>query len=146
VRRSLEGAVLAGVALLYFLEARSFRTGFIADPIGPRAFPFGIGALAFLAGAAIFFSKRASAEERLEAPALLRMVVLTASLLGYALLLEPLGFVLSTTIAAAVLVILFRGRPLEAVAFGLFLGLSIYFLFVYPLSLPLPFGRLFERT
>jgi putative tricarboxylic transport membrane protein len=146
MKRSLEGAVLAGLALLYFLEARSFRTGFLADPIGPRAFPFGIGALAFLVGIAIFFSRPGGTEEPIETPALLRMVVLTGSLLGYALLLEPLGFVLSTTAATAVLVILFRGRPLEALAFGLLLGLAIYFLFAYPLSLPLPFGRLFERA
>jgi putative tricarboxylic transport membrane protein len=146
VRRNVEGAVLAGVALLYFLQARSFRTGFLADPIGPRAFPFGIGALAFLVGVGIFFAKPLEREAPLEAPAFLRILVLTVSLLGYALLLEPLGFVLSTTLVTAALVLLFKGRPLEAIAFGFLLGLALYYLFAHPLSLPLPFGRLFERT
>jgi putative tricarboxylic transport membrane protein len=139
-----EGAVVAVLALLYVFAAREFRTSFIADPIGPRAFPVGIGILALVVGLGLFVSGEREEHPSTDAPARLRAAVLAASLLGYAILLEPLGFIVSTTLETMALVVLFRGRFLHGFAFGLLAGIALFLLFGYGLSIPLPAGRLFS--
>ncbi len=146
MRWSWAGAILSSFALLYIVAARGFETGFIADPIGPRAFPVGIGLLALLAGLALFLTERGASKEPMDAPARLRASLLGATLFAYALLLEPLGFIVSTLLATTVLVVLFRGRALYGLAFGLVVGVVVFFLFGYGLSLPLPVGRLFAGS
>ena len=143
MRWSWAGAVLVGLAAVYVIAARDFETGFIADPIGPRAFPVGIGFLAGVVGLALFFTKKGAASESMDAPAKLRASLLTATLFSYALLLEPLGFILTTLVAMTAMVALFRGRILNGLVFGLLIGAGVFFLFGYGLSLPLPLGRLF---
>ncbi len=140
---SWEGAILASLSLLYVVEARGFETGFIADPIGPKAFPVGIGLFAFLSGLALFFTGRGAPGEPLDSPAKLRASLLAGTLFAYALLLEPLGFIVSTVLAMTMLVVLFRGRFFHGLAFGLLIGIAVFLLFGYGLSLPLPLGRLF---
>jgi putative tricarboxylic transport membrane protein len=144
VRWSGDGAILASLALFYLVAAREFETGFIADPIGPRAFPIGIGLLAGLVGVALFFTKEGATAEPMDAPARLRSSLLALVLFAYAFLLEPLGFILSTVLAMTALAGLFRGRVLHGLAFGLLVGVVVFFLFGYALSLPLPVGRLFS--
>jgi putative tricarboxylic transport membrane protein len=143
VRRNWEGAILAAIALLYLVAAREFQTGFIADPIGPRAFPIGIGLLTGLVGLSLFFTRKGKPAEPLDAPARLRSLILAIVLFAYAFLLEPLGFIVSTVLAMTALVALFRGRILQGLTFGLLIGVLVFFLFGYALSLPLPVGRLF---
>ncbi|HEY7820153.1 MAG TPA: hypothetical protein VIG29_18165, partial [Vicinamibacteria bacterium] len=63
------GAILLPLSTLYVVEARGFETGFIADPIGPRAFPVGIGLLGSLVGVALFFTARGAPVEPMDAPA-----------------------------------------------------------------------------
>jgi putative tricarboxylic transport membrane protein len=145
VKWSWGGAILL-LSLLYVVEARGFETGFIADPIGPRAFPVGIGLLGSLVGVALFFTGRGAPVEPMDAPARLRASLLAMTLFGYALLLEPLGFILSTLLAMTGLVTLFRGRLLIGILFGLLIGVTVFFLFGYGLSLPLPIGRLFAES
>jgi putative tricarboxylic transport membrane protein len=146
VRWSWEGAILASVSLFYVAGARGFETGFIADPIGPRAFPVGIGLLAVLVGLSLFFTARGAPGEPMDAHARLRASLLAATLFVYWLLLEPLGFIVSTLVAMTVLVALFRGHVLHGLAFGLMVGVAVFFLFGYGLSLPLPMGRLFTGS
>ena len=140
---SWEGAILASLSLLFAVEARDFETAFIADPIGPKAFPVGIGLLAFLSGLALFFTRRGEPREPMDSPAKLRASLLVATLFTYAVLLEPLGFIVSTVLVMTVLVVLFHGRFLHGLAFGLLIGVAVFFLFGYGLSMPLPLGRLF---
>lgn len=146
MRWSREGASVAALAALYVFEARDFETGFIADPIGPRAFPVGIGVLALLAGLGLFFTGKPEARERMDGPARLRALALAASLFAYTSLLEPIGFIAATTLAMTVLVVLFRGRVLHGVVGGFVTGVAVYFVFGYGLSLPLPLGRIFSGS
>ena len=44
----LAGLVLLLVATFYLFEARRFEAGFIADPIGPRAFPYVLGTILWI--------------------------------------------------------------------------------------------------
>lgn len=62
------------------------------------------------------------------------------ALLAYALLFEPLGFVLSTALAGFSLGLLFGGRLLPSALSGLLMGTLLYGLFDYLLDVPLPLG------
>ena len=62
------------------------------------------------------------------------------ALLAYALLFEPLGFVLSTALAGFSLGLLFGGRLLPSALSGLLMGTLLYGLFDYLLDVPLLLG------
>jgi putative tricarboxylic transport membrane protein len=146
VKWSRVGASIAALAAIYVFEALEFETSFIADPIGPRAFPVGIGLLTLLAGSGLFFTEKPGARERMDAAARLRAAALAATLLAYALLLEALGFIAATTPVMMIAVVLFRGRLLSGLLGGLVTAIAIYYLFGYGLSIPLPLGRIFSGS
>jgi putative tricarboxylic transport membrane protein len=147
VKGKLPAIVLAAVAAVYLYLARSFETGFIADPIGPKAFPYGIGILAVLS--ALLLLREAPSpsptgkREPLEGPFLLRASLLTAVLLAYAAVLDTIGFIVSTTVVMTALVGLFRGRLLPGLLFGFVSSVLFFAVFTYGLSVPLPFGTVF---
>jgi putative tricarboxylic transport membrane protein len=63
-------------------------------------------------------------------------------MLGYALFLVPVGFLIATTILAAALAAMLGARPLQAVASGALVSVGVYFLFTQGLELSLPAGKL----
>lgn len=140
MRRKLPAVVLAATAVFYLLEARSFETGFIADPIGPRAFPYGIGTLLLTSSVVLLLVREERSMARLDSSARLRALTLGVSLALYALLLEPLGFMVATTLEMTLLVLLFRGRFLHGLLGALALSALFFFVFAYVLSVPLPLG------
>lgn len=144
MREKGSALVLAAAAAWYAYQARSFETGFIADPIGPKAFPYAIGILALVAAVLLFVEKpNEGTREPIDKPFVLRGVALAGGLLAYAVVLEPIGFILATTLFVTALVELFRGRFLHGLAFGFLLSLVFFFLFTYGLALPLPIGAIF---
>ena len=78
--------------------------------------------------------------EALSRQALQRAGLCILTLLAYALLFEPLGFVLSTALATFVLGLLFTGRVLPCLISGVLMGVLLYALFDYALDVPLPLG------
>lgn len=135
------GLALAAISGAAIALATSFRAGFIADPIGPRAFPFGIfGLLAVLGLGLSVWGKHESA---LDGLVLRRAAILMGSLVAYVGLLSALGFVLTTTLEAALLGVLFGGRPARCLAASFVMAVSLFVLFVYGFSVPLPIGELF---
>ena len=83
----IAGGLLSLIALLYLFEARSFETGFIADPIGPKAFPFVLGAV--LVGLSIGLAVRPGTEASWPPRSLWwRWVAVTTALLIYAFILN----------------------------------------------------------
>jgi len=142
------GAVGA-LALAIALEATTFDVAFPTDPLGPKAFPLVAAVLFAFGGAALW---RAGAEPAagetvggpqpsLGDPSLAWLIPLaTASFVGYALLLAPLGFVLATTLEFAVLARLFGGTWVKGAAAGIVFASLLYAVFVFGLGLPLPLG------
>jgi putative tricarboxylic transport membrane protein len=63
-------------------------------------------------------------------------------MLAYALLLVPVGFLLSTTVLAAILAAMLGARPLPAAASGAVVSVGCYLLFTRGLKLALPTGTL----
>lgn len=135
------GIVLAAASGTAVIVAQSFRAGFIADPIGPRAFPFGIFGLLALLG--VVLALRGTHESAVDSLLLRRAAVLVGSLAAYVVLLSPLGFVVTTTVESALLGVLFGGRPIRCLAASAAMAVSLFLLFVYGFAVPLPIGALF---
>lgn len=137
----LAGLVLLVLSASYLWAASGYRAGF-GDPLGPSAFPrmIGIPAVALSALLIVWPGPEARWARGWR---LLRQAAALAVLVGYALLLDPLGFVPSTFLAVSLLAILMEAGPLRAVFTGLAVAPSLYLLFDRVMGLPLPlFGDL----
>lgn len=138
----LVGAALVVLAVAAGLEALTFRVEFLTDPVGPRAIPLLAAGLLAAAGIAILRRPAAGGEWRGAAP-WRGLALAVLSLLAYAVLLAPLGFLLATTLEVAFLSRLFGGRPWRSLLAAVGFTVALYVLFVYGLALSLPAGRLF---
>jgi len=140
VTRAWFPAALCLLSVLYAWSARGFESGFIADPVGPRAFPYAIGVcLAVTAAVLVFQTLGEGKREREPAPnALGRHAVFVASLVVYANALDVVGYIPGTTALATVTVFLFRGPLGRGLAVSLVVSILIFAVFVLVLRVPLP--------
>lgn len=122
--------------------AWGFQAPFAYDPVGPRAYPLLLLGL-MAAGSLWLLYKPGIGGQQLHMPSALRSTLCVLALLAYALLFEPLGFVISTALAAFALGVLFTGRLVPCAISGVLMGVLLYGLFDYLLDVPLPLG-LFE--
>ncbi|MFV2037848.1 MAG: tripartite tricarboxylate transporter TctB family protein [Paracoccaceae bacterium] len=130
------GLVVLMVALAYIASATQIQSSFLADPVGPRAFPMLIGAVAGICGLVLIVRPDPDPEwpARRTFGALLIAVVV---LVGYAYSLKPLGFLIPTAICAAVLSYQISPRPRMAVITGASLSVGLFALFNLALGLSL---------
>jgi putative tricarboxylic transport membrane protein len=103
---------------------------------GPGLMPAALGALIVVL-AAISFAR--PEVRRIEVPHVGRIGLILASLIGYALLLEPLGYVVATALLLALLLVAFAERrswwqPASAVV----VSVGTYYVFRILLAVPLP--------
>ena len=112
---------------------------FAADPLGPSPFPTAIAMLLALCGLGMLLrpTDGFSPPERRIAPPLLVL-----AMLGYALLMLPLGFMLATALMATTVALLFGARPPAALLVGITTAITLWLLFDKLLDLPLPKGIL----
>ncbi|MDP3814230.1 tripartite tricarboxylate transporter TctB family protein, partial [Pseudomonas sp.] len=133
----LFAAIWLLVCVFLALVAWGFQAPFSYDPVGPRAYPLLL--LVLMGLASLWLVCKPSAER--DTPiswALARKAALCfAALLAYALLFEPLGFILSTALAGFCLGLLFTGKPLPSAISGVLMGVLLYGLFDYLLDVPL---------
>jgi putative tricarboxylic transport membrane protein len=138
------GLVMAVVALAYIAAARQIQTSFLMDPVGPKTFPIIIGCIAALASMYLVFRP----DEEPQWPGLRTLGALAIAvgvLVLYAYSLKPLGFLLPTAIAAALLSYQIAPRPRAAVVTGVCLSAALFGIFRYALGLglvPWPRGLL----
>lgn len=136
------GLVVFFVALAYIAGATQIQTSFLSDPVGPKAFPILIGVVAVIS--ALVLMVRPDPDP--DWPAMRTFGALSVAvivLVSYALLLKPLGFILPTAFAAAVLSyqISPNVRPALMSGAGLSIGLFILFRYAFGLGLvPFPKG------
>ncbi|WP_417661374.1 tripartite tricarboxylate transporter TctB family protein [Pseudomonas sp.] len=121
--------------------AWGFQAPFAYDPVGPRAYPLLLLGL-MGAGSLWLVIKPGLMEQQLHMPTVKRSAMCVLVLLAYALMFEPLGFVLSTTLAVFVLGLLFTGRPVPCLISAVLMGVLLFLLFDYLLDVPLPLGVL----
>ncbi|UTW07033.1 tripartite tricarboxylate transporter TctB family protein [Pseudomonas benzenivorans] len=127
--------ICAGLAV----RAWSFQAPFAYDPVGPRAFPLLLLGL-MGAGSLWLLIKPGLLEQQLHLPSVKRAALCVLALVVYALLFEPLGFVLSTALATFAMGLLFTGRLLPCVVSGALMGSLLFGLFDLVLDVPLPLG------
>jgi putative tricarboxylic transport membrane protein len=72
----------------------------------------------------------------------IELIVAVVVLILYAMLLQPLGFIISTALAVGTLCWRMGARPLKAYITGAVSGVVVYLVFSYALDLALPLGIL----
>ena len=138
----LVGLLLVAVAAGYAWVARGYEAGFFSDPVGPRAFPYLIGSLLGLSGLWLVLKPDPNPTWPPRSQWLAFGVVLI-SLVVYAYLLVPLGFIGATLLEMSLLSMLFGARWWQALGSALLFSLAVYFLFTEALGVTLPTGRWF---
>ena len=103
---------------------------------GAGVLPTALGVIIAALALASFFRPEV---DRIELPQLGRILVILVALAGYALLLEPLGYVIATALLLGVLLMAFAERkqwwqPVAAIA----ISFGTYAIFRLFLSVPLP--------
>lgn len=130
------GLVVILVALAYIASALQIQTSFLSDPLGPKAFPIGVGIVAILCAVVMIVRP----DEEPDWPVLWScgtLAIAVVVLVGYAYALKPLGFLIPTAIVAAILSyqITPNAKNSAIAGVGLSVGLFILFRFVLGLSL-----------
>ncbi|MCC6377215.1 MAG: tripartite tricarboxylate transporter TctB family protein [Burkholderiales bacterium] len=135
------GAVTLAVAIAMGALASQFQAPFSYEPIGPARYPILLAILIGACGAWLLVKPGPPAPW--PGGALLRKVVLMfAALIGYALVFEPLGFMVATALLTFALGLLFDGTWKRVLVGGLLLGPGLYILFDRLLDVVLPLGTL----
>lgn len=143
----ITGCLLLAFAVWFGYTAWTLPAGLFADPIGSRMFPMGV-ALAVAPLALLLIFRPAPVSGTLPDKKIwpsLGVALLT--LIAYAVLLAPLGFILATVVAFELLALLF-GAPfwkglLSAIISTIVLYV-LYVLFSTLLDLYLPTGALLD--
>lgn len=135
------GLVAVLVALAYIASATQVQTSFLSDPVGPKAFPMLVGAVAAICG--MFMVLRPDADPNWPAAkTLLALALCIVVLVSYAYALKPLGFLIPTAITAAILSYQIFPRIHTAIFTGVILSIGLFLLFKYALGLGLfPFPK-----
>ncbi len=137
----LLGAVCLVLGVAFIWGATRIQTGFIIDPLGPQTFPIIIGVV--LATGSLWLLFRPDPDPVW--PALAKAWEIAGAalvMIGYALTLEHLGFVVSTAIAGALLSWRLGSPPVGAIVAGVGISLGIYVIFHLVLGLSLAKGVL----
>lgn len=112
-----------------------------AETVGPETFPTILAVVLVAGGIYLMIKPDPDAHWPLGKSAL-ELVVSLLVLVVYAMLLEPLGFVISTTLAVGTLSWRMGANPRSAFVTGLISAVVVFVLFNYGLSLNLPAGLL----
>ncbi|NVN55364.1 tripartite tricarboxylate transporter TctB family protein [bacterium Scap17] len=136
------GLLMLTLAVAYGWGAQQFPEPFGgAESIGPETFPTLLSIV--LALSSLYLILRPDPDQqwpwsRTGAEMVLAIVILCL----YTALLEPLGFIVTTTAAVGTLCWRMGSRPIRAYVTGLLGGIVVFALFNFVLELPLPLGIL----
>jgi putative tricarboxylic transport membrane protein len=137
----LLGGISILLALAFIWGAWQIETGLMLDPLGPRTFPIIIGVV--LAISSIYLLVRPDPEPDWPARGrALEILLAVVVMIAYALLLEPLGFILASALAVFVLSWRLGGGLGTSVVVGIGVSLLIYVVFHTVLGLSLARGLL----
>jgi len=130
------GLVVLMVALAYIASATQIQTSFLADPVGPKAFPILVGALAAICALVLIFRPDPDPDWP-AARTFGSLAIAVIVLVVYAYALKPLGFILPTAFAAAILSYQISPRAGPAALSGVGLSVGLFILFKFALGLGL---------
>jgi putative tricarboxylic transport membrane protein len=135
----LFGGITLLVALAFIAGATQIEAALIFDSLGPSVFPIIIGVL--LAISSVYLVLRPDPEpDWPEARRVVEIGLALVVMLAYTFLLEPLGFVLATALAASLLSWRLRAPLAVAGMSGVGIAVGIYVVFHLILGLSLARG------
>ncbi|MGE0313037.1 MAG: tripartite tricarboxylate transporter TctB family protein [Lautropia sp.] len=155
----LLGALCVAVACAMAWAAQGYAAEISYEPVGPRAFPMLLALLMALGGfwllakpagrdrppsphGAAPGSAAGSAVDGAPPAPWSAIVLVSAALIGFAVLFQLLGFTLATALMAIPVGMAFGGSWKQSLAGGVGLGLCLYLLFDRLLDVVLPTGLL----
>ncbi len=137
----LFGVVGLALAAFYLWAASIIPDSFMVDVIGPRAFPYIVGAV--LAITSVYFLLRPDPEPHWPIARDLAEIFFAAAVMFlYAWVLKTVGFVIATVFATAYLTWRLGTKPLNALVTGVATSVAIYVVFHLILGLSLAKGPL----
>ncbi len=135
------GGVGLALAIFYIWAASTIKLTFMVDLVGPRTFPYLIGA--GLALTSIYVMLRPDAEPDWPGGrGVMEILAATVVMLLYGQLLPEIGFVFSTALATAYLTWRLGTLPLWSFVVGALTSIGIYVVFHLVLGLSLAEGPL----
>lgn len=136
------GIALIGLAAFIAVQAMQLKTTFSYEPVGPKAFPIVLAIVLALLALVMVFRPGPDGEWPHKALAL-RLLLVLALLLAYAVLFTQLGFIVSSLLAVTALARLFGASWVKALTTGVLMAVVGYFLFTTALGISLPTGYWF---
>ncbi|MCL7928733.1 tripartite tricarboxylate transporter TctB family protein [Halomonas llamarensis] len=136
------GVLMIVLAVAYGWGATQFPEPFGgAEAVGPDTFPKLLAVV--LAISSLYLIVRPDPDHAWPwSRTGIELIIAVVVLILYALLLQPLGFIISTTLAVGTLCWRMGSRPVNAYITGAVSGVVVYFLFSFALDLALPLGLL----
>ncbi|MBL6929731.1 MAG: tripartite tricarboxylate transporter TctB family protein [Rhodospirillales bacterium] len=138
----ITGTLLLLLAIAYSVAGAGFESDFISDPLGPNAFPVMLGSALGLFSLYLLFRP----DPEPEWPSLKswkRQGAALAALIIYGIVLEFIGFIISSVVLVGFLSQMLGGNRRYMIGTGIGASIVLYFLFNNVLGLPLPAGEIF---
>ncbi len=129
------------LAAFYIWQATLIKESFIQDPIGPKTFPIIIGALLGVASLVMVLQPDTDPAWP-SAGRFFEILMATAVMIAYAMILRDAGFVVATAVAAAYLSWRLGASIPAALVSGVGISVGIYVIFHLVLGLGLARGPL----
>lgn len=138
------GSIALAITLAYgFFAFMVIKAPFQYDPLGPETWPRILSVVAGLC--CLYILVRPDARGfRLPTGAIGRITLVVVCLILYAVLYEPLGFILATVLFCTTLAKLFGATLRNAMLFGVVFGVAGYILCAKLLALNLPGGLILK--
>ena len=138
----ITGLLLLLLAIAYGVAGYRFESTFITDPLGPNAFPVMLAV--FLALFSFYLLFRPDPEPNWPpSKSLRRQGMALGALIVYGVILEFIGFIISSIALVGFLSYLMGANRRYIAATGICASVFLYFLFNDFLGLPLPAGEIF---
>ena len=136
----LLGILCLTLGIWYVLETRNIATiDFVTGPVGPRTLPRLIGVL--FAGLGVVLIVKPDEPPGWGSPTVwYRLAAVIAASFLFGQLIEPVGFIISSTILSIAIGLLFKGPIRKLVPLSLVFAIVVAFIFNNLLELKLPHG------
>lgn len=141
--------IFSGMLFVASLGLLAMAWGYTApiayDPIGPRPYPVMLLVLLAFFSAILTFRPAKFGEKidmGLTKPIIKNLVICTAAMLFYSILFEWLGYIISTSLMAFVVGILFEGKKVPTAIASVSMAVLTFLLFEKALDVSLPMGLL----
>jgi len=135
-----------GLSLYVFVASKAFQKIGLGISEDPAYYPRILAALMAMMSIGLLIGalkKRGKLQIRINKELLVNLSKFLVVLIAYILIMNPLGFIISTAMFSFSMIWLFGGKKKQAVISALPISLLIYFLFSYLLRVPLPKGILY---